>query len=40
MSLVADENGWRIEGKGSERAVVAYAKRVKGNLIYEVARLQ
>jgi hypothetical protein len=37
MSLVADGSGWRIEGKGSERAVVAYAKRVDGNLIYEVA---
>ena len=37
MSLVADGSGWRIEGKGSERSVVAYAKRVDGNLIYEVA---
>lgn len=40
MSLVADGNGWRIEGKGSERAIIAYAKRVDGNLTYEVARPQ
>ena len=38
MSLVADGTGWRIDGKGSERAVVAYAKRVDGGLVYEVMR--
>ena len=38
MSLVADGNGWRIDGKGSERAVVAYAKRFDGSLVYEVKR--
>ena len=38
MSLVADGNAWRIEGKGSESAVLAYAKRVDGRLIYEVAQ--
>jgi len=40
MSLIVDGNGWRIEGKGSERAIVAYAKRVDGHLAYEVARPQ
>ncbi len=39
MSLVEDGNGWRIEGNESERAVVAWAKNVDGNLVYEVAGL-
>jgi hypothetical protein len=39
MSLVEDGNGWRIEGKESERAVLAYAKNVDGNLVYEMERL-
>ena len=38
MSLLEDGDGWRIEGNESERAVVAYAKNVDGNLVYEVAR--
>jgi hypothetical protein len=37
MRLVEDGNAWRIEGTESERAVVAYAKNVDGNLVYEVA---
>ena len=38
MFIVEDGNGWRIEGNESERAVVAYAKNVDGNLVYEVAQ--
>lgn len=38
MSFVEDGNGWRIEGDESERAVVAYAKNVNGNLVYEMTR--
>lgn len=37
MFLVEDGEGWRIEGPGAERAVVAYAKNVDGSLVYEVA---
>jgi hypothetical protein len=38
MSIVEEGNGWRIEGNESERAVIAYAKNVDGNLVYEVER--
>jgi hypothetical protein len=37
-SVVKDGNSWRIEGPGAERAVLAFAKKVKGKLVYEVAR--
>jgi hypothetical protein len=36
MSLVKQGNSWRIEGEGAERAVLAYAKNVDGNLVYEL----
>jgi hypothetical protein len=36
MQLVRDGDGWRIEGSGSERAVVAYAKNKGGSLVYEM----
>src|SRR5262249_27660579 len=36
MNLVGDECGWRIEGRGSERACLAYARRVGEKLTYSV----
>jgi len=36
MQLVASEKKWRIEGEGAERAVLAYARKEGGKLIYEV----
>lgn len=38
MSIVEDGDRWRIEGNESERAVIAYAENVDGNLVYEVER--
>jgi len=43
MSLVRDGGSWRIVGDGAERAVLAYAKNVDDNIVYEfpqVARPQ
>ena len=37
MSIVKDNNSWRIVGEGAERAVLAFARIVDGNLIYEQA---
>jgi hypothetical protein len=37
MSVVRDGNSWRVEGDGAERAVLAFAKNVDGNLVYELA---
>ena len=37
MSLVKDNGSWRIVGEGAERAVLAFAKTVDGQLIYERA---
>jgi hypothetical protein len=37
MSVVRDGNSWRVEGDGAEHAVLAFAKNVDGNLVYEVA---
>ena len=37
MSIVKDGSSWRIEGDGAERAVLAYAKNIGGELIYELA---
>jgi hypothetical protein len=37
MSIVKDNNSWRIVGEGAERAVLAFAKIVDGQLIYEYA---
>jgi hypothetical protein len=36
MQLVANGNTWRIEGEGSERAVLAYACKVDGKLAYKL----
>jgi hypothetical protein len=35
MQLVRNGNEWHIEGDGSERAVLAYARNVEGELRYE-----
>jgi len=35
MELVRDELGWAIRGPGSERARIAYATIMEGNLVYE-----
>jgi hypothetical protein len=37
MSVVKDGNSWRVEGDGAEHAVLAFAKNVDGNLVYELA---
>jgi len=37
MSIVKDNGSWRIVGDGAERAVLAFAKAVDGQLIYEPA---
>jgi hypothetical protein len=37
MSIVKDNNSWRITGDGAERAVLAFAHIVDGQLIYERA---
>jgi hypothetical protein len=34
MKLLGDENGWRIEGKGKERARIAYAQEDGGRLSF------
>jgi len=34
MTLVRENDGWTIEGEGSERATVAYAELVNGRLTY------
>ena len=36
MSVVPDGDSFRIEGDGAERAVLAFAKNVDGNLVYEI----
>jgi hypothetical protein len=37
MEVVKDSDSWRIEGEGSDQAVLAFAKNVNGKLIYELA---
>jgi hypothetical protein len=37
MSIVKDNNSWRIIGDGAECAVLAFARLVDGKLIYEKA---
>ena len=37
MRLVPDGTSWRIEGAGSERARVAYARLREGRVVYELA---
>jgi hypothetical protein len=34
MELVSDGDGWRVEGAGSERARVAYARERDGKLVF------
>ena len=34
MQLVEDGKGWRIEGEGAERARIAYASEVDGQLMF------
>lgn len=36
MQLLHDANGWRIEGKNSERARIAYARVEGGRLAYDI----
>ena len=38
MNLISDGGSWRIEGKGSERARVAYAVLVDDKVVYEIDR--
>jgi len=38
MSVVKDGNSWWIKGDDAGRAVLAYAKNVDGNLVYELAQ--
>jgi hypothetical protein len=37
MSVVKVGDSWRVDGEGAERAVLAYARNVDGNLVYELA---
>jgi len=37
MSLVQEGASWRIVGEGAERAVLAFAEKVDGKLVYELA---
>jgi hypothetical protein len=37
MEVVKEDDSWRIEGAGSELAVLAFAKNVGGKLVYELA---
>ena len=37
MSIVSDGQCFRIEGEGSERAQLAFARKVNGRLVYEIA---
>jgi hypothetical protein len=36
MSVVPDGKGWRIEGEGAERAVLAFATLVDGKVVYQM----
>ena len=38
MRLVPDGESWRVEGPGSERARVAYARLEGERVVYEVGR--
>jgi hypothetical protein len=40
MRLVQDGTSWRVEGPGSQRARVAYARLAGGRVVYEVGRSQ
>lgn len=37
MRVEGEGNSWRVAGKGSERATLAYARNVDGKLVYELA---
>jgi hypothetical protein len=36
MSVVPDGEGWRIEGEGAERAMLAFATLVDGKVVYKL----
>lgn len=38
MQLVKADQGWRIEGEGSERASIAYASEENGRLVYSLKK--
>jgi hypothetical protein len=38
LDLINDGGGWRIEGKGSERAALAFAVLENDRIVYEVDR--
>jgi hypothetical protein len=38
MRIERSGDSWRIVGEGSERARIAYARRVDGHVVYEVER--
>jgi hypothetical protein len=40
MSVVERDGSWEIVGDGSERAVLAFAREVDGELIYEMADMR
>ena len=40
LKLVHGENGWRVDGKGSERACVAFASEKDGKLVFTVQHSQ
>lgn len=37
MSVVQEGGSWRIVGEGSERAVLAFARIVDGQLVYDLS---
>ena len=37
MKLITDRTGWRIEGPGSDRARLAYARLEGDQVVYEIA---
>ena len=36
MSIVKDDESWRIIGEGADRAVLAFARVLDGKLVYEL----
>jgi hypothetical protein len=36
MQLIFTDNEWRIQGEGAERAIVAFARQVEGELVYQM----
>ena len=37
MTVKKNGSSWRIDGKGADRAVLAYAKNINGKVVYELA---